>query len=57
MTKTVSLRMDETVINHLKKLARRMSVEQEKDISYNDLIVEAVTEKLSGLNNKERKEY
>ena len=41
-TRTVSLRMDEGMIAYLKKMSHYVSIERNKDLTYNDLIVEAV---------------
>lgn len=43
MRKTISLRMDENLIKHLKKMSHVVSIERNQDISYNDLIIEALT--------------
>jgi hypothetical protein len=45
MTKTISLRMDEKVINYLKKMSHYVSIERNEDLTYNDLITEAVLAK------------
>lgn len=42
MTKTISLRMDEQLIAYLKKMSHYVSIERNEDLTYNDLIIEAV---------------
>lgn len=39
---TVSLRIREDVLEHLREVARKAAVERQQDISYADLIREAV---------------
>jgi tRNA(His) 5'-end guanylyltransferase len=43
MTKTISLRVDENLIVELKRLAHKLSLERDKDLSWNDLVVETAT--------------
>ena len=42
MTRTVSLRMDEQLIDYLKKMSHYVSIERNQDLSWNDLVCEAV---------------
>ena len=40
--RSISIKMHEDILQHLRQLARVQSVEQHKDITYSDLLREAV---------------
>lgn len=48
-TKTLSIRLHENMIEALKQEARVLSAKQERDITYNDLITDAIWFKYSKL--------
>ena len=51
---TISMRIDEKILKHLREVSHRMSLEKEKDIKYTDLIRLAI-EKEFPVTSKERK--
>jgi hypothetical protein len=56
LTQPVSVRLDKSTIEHLKRVARYESLERDKDLSYADLIREAIERTYPKPNSNENEE-